>query len=399
MQDGQIFHENSAWYLRWYNPELDASGKKIMKRRCKRLGPWDGKASEPSQAIRDLAKEILEPLNAGKIKPEALQPMADFIEKVYLPLCQQTKRPATYQSYVDLWKIMKPHMDARVTVREFSPVQGSELLQNIHEEKVRSHYVYRRLKAFLSGALMYAITKGVVVGDPRTGWGNPMKLVKCPKGNEAKDRQPYTPAEIATMIRVLEEPWKTIVLTAALTGLRKSEIQGLCWEDIQDGTIHVRRSIWFGKRLGKKNIDPRFHVFKYSINVGGKTKASRATVPISPRLQTALLALKPHPKATGWIFRKRGPMNLANIVTYHIAPVLAEHGIQWRGWHQFRHAVGTLLNARDVKGKTIQSLLRHSQIATTMNVYVHPNSKQARAAVAELDAALAEAEASVEGAA
>jgi integrase len=88
-------------------------------------------------------------------------------------------------------------------------------------------------------------------------------------------------------------------------------------------------------------------------------------------------------------------MNLANIVTYHIAPVLAEHGVMWRGWHQFRHAVGTLLNDRDIKGKTIQSVLRHSQIATTMNVYVHPNSKAARAAVAQLDEALAEAEAKI----
>jgi integrase len=42
----------------------------------------------------------------------------------------------------------------------------------------------------------------------------------------------------------------------------------------------------------------------------------------------------------------------------------------WRGWHGFRRGLATNLNRLGVQDKTIQSILRHSNLATTMNVYV-----------------------------
>lgn len=43
---------------------------------------------------------------------------------------------------------------------------------------------------------------------------------------------------------------------------------------------------------------------------------------------------------------------------------------EWHGWHAFRRGLGTNLHALGVDDKTIQEILRHSDMRLTMNVYV-----------------------------
>ena len=42
----------------------------------------------------------------------------------------------------------------------------------------------------------------------------------------------------------------------------------------------------------------------------------------------------------------------------------------WHGWHAFRRGLATNLHALGVDDKTIQGILRHSDMRLTMNVYV-----------------------------
>jgi integrase len=42
----------------------------------------------------------------------------------------------------------------------------------------------------------------------------------------------------------------------------------------------------------------------------------------------------------------------------------------WHGWHAFRRGLATNLHGLGVDDKTIQAILRHSNIGLTMNVYV-----------------------------
>jgi integrase len=44
--------------------------------------------------------------------------------------------------------------------------------------------------------------------------------------------------------------------------------------------------------------------------------------------------------------------------------------LQWHGWHAFRRGLATNLHTLRVDDKTIQAILRHSNISLTMNVYV-----------------------------
>lgn len=42
----------------------------------------------------------------------------------------------------------------------------------------------------------------------------------------------------------------------------------------------------------------------------------------------------------------------------------------WNGWHAFRRGLATNLHTLGVDDKTIQAILRHSNVALTINVYI-----------------------------
>ncbi len=50
----------------------------------------------------------------------------------------------------------------------------------------------------------------------------------------------------------------------------------------------------------------------------------------------------------------------------------------WHGFHAFRRGLGTTLYRLGVPDKTIQNVLRHAQLSTTMNLYVKAREEDSR---------------------
>jgi integrase len=96
----------------------------------------------------------------------------------------------------------------------------------------------RHCKAFLSGAFKQAKRLGILDGL------NPIQDVSVPRVPEAEeDTYAYSLAEIKAMLATLAEPAWTVVLTAAFTGLRKSELRGLTWDSFDGKELSVTRSV------------------------------------------------------------------------------------------------------------------------------------------------------------
>jgi integrase len=134
--------------------------------------------------------------------------------------------------------------------------------------------------------------------------------------------------EIEELLKALSEPARTIVAVAAFTGLRKSELRGLCWEDFAGDEIRVIRTLW-GKHVGKP-----------------KTRSSRAPVPVLPFLVRVLQAHGERTISKGeYIFSTATgkPFDLDNLRFRLIREELrnAKAKVQWRGWHAFRSELRT----------------------------------------------------------
>jgi integrase len=100
------------------------------------------------------------------------------------------------------------------------------------------------------------------------------------------------------------------------------------------------------------------------------------------------------------------PLNLDNLVRRFILPALSpcvvcrkqedEHKPEgheynrdnslpeWHGWHAFRRGLATNLHTLGVDDKTIQAILRHSNMGLTMNIYVKSVNESQVSAMDEL---------------
>jgi integrase len=208
---------------------------------------------------------------------------------------------------------------------------------------------------------------------------NPIRLVR----QGAKRKTPpnvLTPAEIKVLLDRLALRERTLVLLAASTGLRQSEMFGLKWGDIDFDlrTMSVTRSIVCG--------------------VAGpyKTESSQKPVPLHPLAADTLAQWKEvrrYRKPDDWIFagarhRGRTPYWGPAILRKYIQAAAQEVGIEKRiGWHTFRHTYSTLLRSVGTEFKVMQELLRHSSLRSTLDVYtqaITPAKHAAQAAVMSL---------------
>ena len=183
---------------------------------------------------------------------------------------------------------------------------------------------------------------------------------------------------VKSILGVLPQPAHAVVLTAALTGLRKGELAGLHWEDFDGRELTVRRSVWNGE-----TNDP-------------KTRRSKSPIPVVKQLAEALEA---HRLRAGKVAQPGLPIfqagngsypRLENLANRVIKPALSRccvcrkpedehkpegHEFQrdnslphWHGWHAFRRGLATNLHALGVDDKTIQAILRHSNVGLTINI-------------------------------
>lgn len=208
---------------------------------------------------------------------------------------------------------------------------------------------------------------------------NPISLVRQ-SAKRRKAPNVLTPAEIKSLLDGLALRERTLVLLAASTGLRQSELFALKWGDIDfaQGTMNVTRAIAYGV-VGKC-----------------KTEASQKPVPVHPILANALTLWRQtcsYGKPEDWVFascqhRGRKPLWGQAILRKYVVPAAERIGIQRTiGWHTFRHTYSTLLRSVGAEFKVMQELMRHSSLRSTLSVYtqaVTPAKREAQAAVLSL---------------
>jgi len=133
-----------------------------------------------------------------------------------------------------------------------------------------------------------------------------------------------------------------------------------------------------------------------------KTEASDGYVPLHSVLAHHLRdwhTHTPYAKDTDFVFpslkaRGRVPLSACVFLTDHLRPAAIQAGVhiepgQRFGLHNLRHSLSNwLVNKAKVEPKTVQGILRHSRIQTTLDLYTQEDSDEARAAQGEFLEAL-----------
>jgi integrase len=201
-----------------------------------------------------------------------------------------------------------------------------------------------------------------------------------------------TPEQAYAVLLNLQEPERTLTLLASGTGLRISECLGLQWQDVSfaDAMIHVRRT-WTCGQVGLP-----------------KSKASKGPVPLHPLLAEFMLLWKQkteYSQPSNWVFpsvRLNGKQpRVANmLVEDHLRPAAVKGGVlsshrdakgllvdddpRRFGFHNLRHSLASFLIRIRTDPKTVQTLLRHSDVKLTLQFYTHAVSRDRMAAAGKM---------------
>ena len=361
MQNGLIYRVGNCWLLRYWTTVLE-NGKPVKRRVAKKLATYS-REYRTEASVRHLAAKILAPINAKTARPESTDTLAAFLQTYIANREAEGRlRPSSVKTAHDCFKLLEPHLgNLRLAAARVADIDT--LLRRVAETP-RAHTVYKSVKSFLSGAFKYALRRGILDA-------NPVRDAELPQGRKPKETHAYTLDEVGAMLHNLSEPARTIVLVAAFTGLRSSELKGLRWEDYTGDELRVSRGVWNGK-----------------VNET-KTQSSRASVPMLPIVAQALAEHRARAAGDGYIFcgATGEPIRLEHLVARSIRAELERAGLTWHGWHAFRRGLATNLYSLGAPDKTVQTILRHSNVAVTMQYYVKPVAAESHAAMRKLETA------------
>ena len=199
----------------------------------------------------------------------------------------------------------------------------------------------------------------------------------------------------------------TIIMIAALTGMRRGEIAGLRWTDIdwQGSSLTVHRSVWQTKE-GWGHKDPKTHQVRRLVlgELAMKVLASRKM-----RVDGAVGLAEIRLAEDAYVFsdaldgaRPVMPNTLTNrfknlcrkmeepaleVATQEGRDLRADERWSYR-FHDLRHYTATELMRSGHNARTVADRLGHSDPALTLRVYTHNTDDQAVAAAASLEAGM-----------
>jgi integrase len=253
------------------------------------------------------------------------------------------------------------------------PKWEAELVQNVKtmgvEDWLETYPHSRQVKSHVRN-LMHTLFQAAIRWEMRET--NPIDLVRQSR-KRLKQPRALTPEEFQALLAELAEPHRTMVLTAACLGLRVCEVLGLQWGDVdfENLTVRIQRSVV------EAEVNPT------------KTEASESALPLDPSLAETLLMHRRRSVYTSdedFIFAGASgkPPWPDSLLADHVKPAAARAGVGNLGWHTFRHTNSTLLHALGTKPAVQKELLRHADIATTMNVYTQAISAEKREAASKV---------------
>jgi integrase len=251
----------------------------------------------------------------------------------------------------------------RIRVKNLTPTH----VRGLHREKLDAGLApatVRKIHSTLHKALSQAVSDGLI---PRNA-----AAIKAPRP-DPEELHPLSADEASALLKAARgERFEALYMLAITTGLRRGELLGLRWRDVdlEYGVLRVGRAL---VREGGR----------YRLGAT-KTKRGHRSIRLTSQAVSALGAhrkrqLEERIRLAGlyedqdliFATQKGTPLNPENLVKRSFKPLLKWTGLPEIRFHDLRHTCATLLLGRGVHPKLVQELLGHATIAMTLDTYSH----------------------------
>jgi integrase len=180
----------------------------------------------------------------------------------------------------------------------------------------------------------------------------------------------------------LEESKKSsyfpIYLTAIYTGMRRGEVLGLRWQDIdfQNNIIYVRQSLQEVKKVGLTFKEPKSGKSRSITITSNITKELKKVY--KQQLENKLLFGADYNDFDLVFAQKNGKPLQPTEMARNYRKMVEKSGLPYIRFHDLRHTHATLMLQQGIHPKVVSERLGHSTIGITMDTYTHvlPNMQK-----------------------
>lgn len=286
-----------------------------------------------------------------------------------------TIRESTLDSYRAMVKNqVKPFIGGK-QIASLTTADMQKFYNKIKKEgRVREHPIHgktladsmvRGVHMMLHEALDTAVKERLIAKNPTNGTTVP----KC----NYPEKQILGDSQLDAFLEAIkgEEYWDTFFYVEVMTGLRRGEICGLKWQDInfEENKLQVKRSVSVKKGGG--------------VSIGEtKTETGVRSILMPPSVADVLQNRKQR-AITEWVFPNfmHPEQPISPATAYRKLKIILKHaGLPLIRFHDLRHTFATHATHGGVDPKTLAGILGHTNASFTLDTYTHVTSDMQKAA-------------------
>lgn len=294
-------------------------------------------------------------------------------------------KASTMNTYMTFYR--KHIEDSDIGEMELQEIQTNDL-QRYYNRKLKdglSAKTVRHLSVIIREALTQAVRLRYIRNSPQEG-------VILPK-KEKYEGKTLSQSDVLKLLNSAGgEALYPLIMTAIFTGMRKGEILGLQWKnvDLENGYIKVEKSLC---RVAD-SMDEKGRYRTKLVLLEPKTVTSKRIIPITSQLVDILEhhrerqeeykreAIDFYNSELDLVFANYlGGFMSEREVLRGFYTVLDKYEIPRVRFHDLRHTYASLLMESETDSKVIQELLGHSSISTTLDIYTHLKMGQKRSSI------------------
>ena len=336
----------------------DSSSAKLIGDRLYCL--IDGKSVlQPQRISRDRRAQLL----GGRSAPGDVF-MEDWLrywmDELIKPNCEET----TCHGYEN---ILNTHMIpslGRLYVQDLTPVRVQQYYGELRKKGLANNTI-RKHHVLLHAALGAAVRQGIV--------GANVTCLVTPPAREAPQHRFYDSSQLRMLFCASEgTPLEVAVKLAGCLGLRRSEICGLKWRnvDLKRGVLTVCevRTAVSGRALEKA---PKSYASERRLAFGG-SEDLEALLKRLHRDWERRRKQDPKYNPEGYVaVNEAGKPYQPDVLCQRIAQFIAAQGLPPISLHGLRHSFASVANSQNVPMFSISKALGHSSTSVTSAVYMH----------------------------
>lgn len=313
-------------------------------------------------------RELLLSVEENGFTDHSSKPTFKEVADLWLESYETTVKPTTYQNTKNYLNAIIENHFKEIRIESVSVA----MMQKIVIDLSKKYVAYLSQLSIINRVFKYAVHLDIIQTNPVD------RIIRPKQQKPRKEKIALTKEELNQFLTLAKKDARSVLYTAwhtlVYTGLRRGELLGLEWSDIdfENKTISVNKTL----------VTVNGSLYTQS----PKTKRSARTISLDDSTVQILKDWKLEQKK---LFFKYGVKSKNIVITNtkgsyldfayfrdELKKFLSTHNLKQFSVHSLRHTHASLLFEAGIEPKTISDRLGHSNIQTTLNMYTHLNDKQ-----------------------